>query len=123
MKYFIITFSKGHHEITEEQKLSILRSEASSFDVNGSIIMMNSISEIMDEVKYYETFPNKRPETTPDTFSKYENVIKNRTVSTRAKELMAQGFINQRLSVGRTQQQAEEDLENLKNNPLGKMFN
>lgn len=124
MKYFIITFSKAHHEITEEQKKNILQSEASSFDVNGSIVMMNSISEIMDEVKYYNTFPDKRPETTPDNFSKYEDVVKNQHVSKRAKELMMQGFLRQRVEVGRTREEAQQDLRDfMETNSFNKLLN
>lgn len=123
MKYYVITYSKVHYPITEEQN-NVLKTLklGSEIELDGCSVKVNNIAEILTEEKYYEAYPDKRPETTPDNFSKYEDVIKNKHVSKRAKELMMQGFLKQRVEVGRTREEAQQDLKDLKNNPFGKMF-
>lgn len=99
MKYFIITMSKNHHEITQEQKESLMRVDASQVELSdGSIVKINSISEILPEEKYYQTFPDKRPtETRNDFEEKYSQYSRSgsdqiRKPTKRARELMLEGM-------------------------------
>ena len=97
MKYYIITMSKAHHEITEEQKNSLMATKATQFELNdGSIVRLNTISEVLPEDKYYQTFPDKRPEEVRNQFdenyAEYNSSNQIRKPTKRAKELMLEGL-------------------------------
>lgn len=68
--YYLITFTKVHHKITQEQKDKILGAEFTRMNMpDGSMVTNNNISDILPESKYFEAFPDKRPEETVDTFT------------------------------------------------------
>lgn len=62
--HVIITYSKIHYFITQEEHD---RLQDLGFDqaivVNGNTIMGRNISDVMTTQKYYETFPDKVPDT------------------------------------------------------------
>jgi hypothetical protein len=96
MRYYIITMSKSHHEITEEQKKLLMSTNATQFELkDGSIVKLNTISEVLPEDKYFQTFPDKRPEEVRNDFdSKYAQYTGDqiRKPTKRAKELMLEGL-------------------------------
>lgn len=61
----IITYAKTHYLLTaeQEQKLRDVKS-TSKFVIDGSMIMGSNIAEVMTIQKYYETYPDKRPQIT-----------------------------------------------------------
>ena len=65
MKYYIITYTKTHYEITEEQnqRLKSLKLE-DELILEGCTLKVKNIAEILSESKYYEQYPDKRSETT-----------------------------------------------------------
>jgi len=92
MNYFIITFSKVHHKITEAQREKLLASDTNQIELpDKSIVKVNSIAEILPENKYFEAYPDKRPER---VYPVYENKInmQTREPTLRAKELMQKGL-------------------------------
>jgi len=58
----IITYSGAHYLLTADQEEALRpKSLDESIELEGSIIPVRSISEIMSIGKYYETFPNRKP--------------------------------------------------------------
>lgn len=100
MNYYIITMSKAHHKITEQQKNNLMRAEASQVELeDGSIVKINSIAEIIPENKYFQTFPDKRPAEERNYFEgnarEYNAQIRKPTK--HARELMQKGFVKQQI--------------------------
>ena len=63
--YVIITYAGTHYLITDEQELKLRDVKShSQFKIDGSMIMGSNIAEVMTISKYYETYPDKRPQIT-----------------------------------------------------------
>ncbi len=118
MNYYIITMSKVHHKITQEQKESLMSIDASQVELeDGSVVKINSISDILPESKYYQTYPDKRPDETRNDFEDKYGDIGNQQVRNptgKAKELMRAGFIAQQMSTGKTKEEASFNFDELK---------
>ncbi len=82
LTHVIMTYSKIHYKITEEQAIeaaSLQNNEERS--IAGNLIRRANISDIVTMEKYYETFPNRRP-TMSDMYKKlptggFETLVKN----------------------------------------------
>lgn len=107
MKHFLITYTKVHHELTEEQRDKIMNVDFTEMWIGNSLIKLSNISDILDEQKYYETFPKKRPTETRDDFADRGYSQQIRRPTKRAAELMKKGFIGHQLSIGKTLEEAE----------------
>ena len=95
MNYYIITFTKVHHKITKELRDKILNPNFTEMNVNGQFIKVSNIADILDEDKYYETFPKKRPETIHNQFEDLYGKIGNQQIrkpSLKTRELLLQGM-------------------------------
>lgn len=58
----VITYSGVHYEITPEQEQSLrLKGISDEVEIDGNIVKMKNISDILMMSKYYDTFPDKRP--------------------------------------------------------------
>lgn len=60
MNYYILTYTKVHHKITQEQRNKIKGSDFTEIELDGQMVMRGNIADILDETKYFETFPDKR---------------------------------------------------------------
>lgn len=59
----IITYAKTHYLLTAEQEKALRDVKSNSkFTIEGSTIMGSNIAEVMTISKYYETYPDKRPQ-------------------------------------------------------------
>ena len=97
MNYYIITFTKSHHQITEEQKKTITSSDLQRIEVDGCIIKANNIAEILSEEKYYNQYPDKRPSEIKTDFEDIYGLTGNQQIrqpSEKAAELMRKGFLD-----------------------------
>lgn len=116
--FYIITYSKVHHKITQEQKDKIMDAQFTRMNMpDGSVVSNSNISDILPESKYFETYPDKRPDSLHDLFGeKYGEFNKQiRQPTTRAKELMREGFINCRKEVfGENEEQARIKFKDFK---------
>lgn len=118
MIYFAITYTKVHHKLTQEQRDTIMSTDFDRMEMpDGSMLTNNNISDLLPEEKYYQTFPDKRPEEVRDDFQKnyggYNQQIRKPT--TRAKELMTQGFLKCRMEVfGETEEEARVKFKDFK---------
>jgi hypothetical protein len=67
MTHAIITFSGVHYLITAEQELA-LRSKGNNEDIiiNGNTLRVKNISDILTLEKYYETYPDRKPDILPE---------------------------------------------------------
>lgn len=108
--FYIITYSKVHHKITQEQKDKIMDAQFTRMNMpDGSVVSNGNIAEIVTEMKYFETYPDKRPDSVRDIFG--ENYAEfNRQIrqpTTQAKELMRKGFVKCRKEVfGESEEEA-----------------
>lgn len=110
MNYYIVTFSKVHHKITEEQLEQINSSKSSDFEINGSLVKQNNIADILTEKKYFETYPEKREEAPRDDFQRnYSEFNKQiRKPTGKARELMKKGFLDATIGLGYSKEEAEK---------------
>ena len=95
--FYIITFSKVHHKITQEQRDAIMKPSFSEADINGQLVKVNNIADILDEQKYFETYPNKLPAHVRNDFEDLYGDIGNQQIrqpTKKAGELMKQGFVD-----------------------------
>ena len=122
MKYFIITYTKSHYEITEEQNKRLKELELNDeLEIDGCTLKIRNIAEILSESKYFEQYPDKRPEETHNQFEDQYGHLHNQQIrkpTGRARELMKQGFVKQRLEIGKTTEQAEQDFKDFINKYL-----
>ena len=118
MTYYIITFTKVHHQITQEQRDKIMTMNFSEMEINGQLVKLSNIADILDEQKYFEAFPDKRPKEIRNLFEDIYGSDGNEQIRQPLKEVnrqMRQGFIDywvdeRRLSV----EQAEAKLNEFK---------
>lgn len=76
LTHAIITYSKSHYLINAEQNEKLKQLDGSSLlDIDGSQIAVRNIAEIMSIKKYYETYPDRKPQIKVNQFEKYESVI------------------------------------------------
>ncbi len=60
--HVIITFTKSHHFITQKQHDSLINmGQHTQIIVDGNIIRTSNIAEIISMEKYYETYPERKP--------------------------------------------------------------
>ncbi len=103
-KYAIITFNKNHYLITEKKHCELRSKNNTDFflpyeddDRNG--IRVNTIAEIMDLSRYYNNYPDKRPQRT-DQFKNMEGLGMEVIVKTSHQEAIKgmirglEGYIN-----------------------------
>jgi len=118
MNYYIITYSKVHHKITQEQKDKIMDAQFTRMNMpDGSVVSNGNISDILPEAKYFEMFPDKRPEETRDDFQKNYGAfnLQVRQPTTQAKELMRKGFVKCRKEVfGESEEEARVHFKDFK---------
>ena len=107
--YYVITFTKIHHKITEEEKEQIMSVEFDRKNMSdGSVLTNNNIADILPEEKYFETFPDRRPPEVYDSFQENYGSFVPSGYSKNAKEYMKRGFIDAQMTVyGKTVEQAE----------------
>lgn len=84
--YAVVTYTGVHYLITENQE-SQLRNLGlnDEIDIDGNIVKMKNIADILTIQKYYETYPDKKPDprfNLPD----YNPPQKSRTKDQRIKE-------------------------------------
>ena len=59
----IITYSKTHYLLNAEQEKALRDvKQNTKFTIEGNSIMGSNIAEVMTISKYYETYPDKRPQ-------------------------------------------------------------
>lgn len=83
MKYAIITYSGVHYLITAEQELALRDKHLDEeLEIDGSILKVKNISDILTIEKYHETYPQRTPGRELPEFNKLpgmgmEGIIKN----------------------------------------------
>jgi len=95
--YYIITFTRTHIKITEEQRSKILKTNANEVDVDGQIIKQSNIAEILDEHKYFEAYPDKMPRVERNVFEDLYGDQGNQQIRQPSKQglsRMHQGFLD-----------------------------
>lgn len=108
--YYIITFTKTHIKITEEQRANIIKATAMEVEVNGQIVKQSNIAEILDEHAYFEAHPDKLPQPIRNDFEDKYGDIGNQQIrkpTGKARELMKQGIIAHFTSQGSSLSEAE----------------
>jgi hypothetical protein len=111
----IIQYSGAVEFITEKQaeyiNQGILQgSKGITREGGKGFLFFSSIADMMTLEKYYEKFPDRRPETPRNKFEDLygrEGSEQIRQPTEHAKEQMRRGFIEYHLGQGRTQEQAE----------------
>jgi len=88
-KFVIITFTKSHHFITEEQneKLKHL-SLTDKIEIDGCWVAMSNIAEVLTIEKYYQEYPDERPQEKKPFYG--EGMF--RRPSPKGKELIIKGY-------------------------------
>jgi len=73
--YFIIYHDKSTQKVEDKiAKVLIERAcdkEKKGVNIDGKMYLFSGISKILTEQDYYEQYPDKRPDTTPDYYSHY----------------------------------------------------
>lgn len=118
----IIQHNGGIEFITEKQALAITEamtrgSKGIARENGKGYLFFSSIADIMTVDKYYEKFPDKRPEEPRDTFTDIYGSIGNQQIrkpTQKGIELMKKGFLKYHREQGRTEQEAEEKWQELK---------
>lgn len=65
MNKYIITFDGFHKKVTELQAeyfIAESTTQSRGMQVDGTYIAFSSVSAILDEREYYQTFPDRKPE-------------------------------------------------------------
>ena len=110
--YYLLTYSKVHHKITQEQKDKIMDAQFTRMNMpDGSVVSNSNISDILPESKYFETYPDKRPEEVRNEYQEVYALFNTqvRQPTTRAKELMRESFLLCREEkFGETEEQAKK---------------
>ena len=90
--HVIITFTGGHHFITDNQEKLISKlNEKSKFKINNNTIFHKNIADLVTIQKYYEMFPKKKPLEPVKTFKPPVNYQKKYLNSTqRLKQAITQ---------------------------------
>lgn len=70
-KFILIYIDGSVKEISEEQKDKIYNYNGKSFELDGGLVMMSSISKILPLDEYYRQYPNKRPYQPENQFDNY----------------------------------------------------
>jgi hypothetical protein len=85
--------------------------------IDGSFYTFSAISKILSLKDFYDQFPDERPAETRNQFEDVYGSVGNQQIrkpTGRAKEMMVEGFIKQRMHVGKTREEAKQDLAHIK---------
>lgn len=105
----VITWTKVHYLLTQSQWDALqLMEPDSEIQIDGGWLKANNIADRLTIDKYYETYPDKRPEEVRNDFKENYGNLTQGSYTDRAKAIMKKAFIEQQLSVGHTQEEAEE---------------
>jgi hypothetical protein len=70
--HVVKTFTGGHYHITAEQEIRLRSlSENQNIEIDGSIVKGKNIAEVVTTEKYYEQYPQKRPEHSNYTYNNF----------------------------------------------------
>ncbi|MCK4782091.1 hypothetical protein KAS79_04205, partial [Candidatus Parcubacteria bacterium] len=89
-KFVVITFTGGHHFITEKQNeiLKTLNNQ-SNITINNCVVHCKNIAEILTTEKYYETYPNKQPANQYKNYSSISDTINSFSNERRKRALQS----------------------------------
>ena len=114
-KRVIIFMGGGHNIISQEEEDVILKASTAGGAKgcklkSGDWVTFSSISRIVGETKFYNENPKLRPTKTADQFEENYGEYTGsqlRQPTTRARELMQQGFVHQQMTAnGVTKEEA-----------------
>lgn len=98
MNYYLITKSRIHHKLTQDQRDIIMADDFSEMKLGDGYVGLNSIAELVNEDKYFEAYPDKRPPENRDNLNaEYRKIDQVRKPTKMAMDLMKKGFIQQRV--------------------------
>ena len=113
MQYIILFHDNSTKEISE--KIGKILTEKmenpnnmQGVNINGSFYKFSSIAKILTLNDYYQQYPDQRPETIKEWTYPIEGNQQIRKPTTRARELMKQGFVQYHKEQGRTDEEAEQ---------------
>lgn len=108
----VITYSKVHYLLTQSQweALEVMEPDH-EIKLEGGYVKAANIADRMTIEKYYETFPQKRPEEVRDDFKANYGNMTISEYSGEARRRMKASFIQQQRLVGYTEEEAEARFE------------
>jgi hypothetical protein len=115
--HVLVTYNDSHYFITPRQNEALKGlGKEDRIELDGNSIKVSNISEIFTTQKYYETYPNKKPEIQRgDEFAKYGRIDAFKIATSKsAVEGLIRGlkrFIDEEKSEGRQTPKADEMLK------------
>lgn len=118
MNYYAITYTKVHHKLSQVQRDHIMSDDFDRLEMpDGSMLSNNNIADILPEDKYFQTYPDKRPEEERNTYNEVYAMFNTqiRKPTDRAKKLMTQGFLKCRKDLfGESEEVARQKFKDFK---------